>query len=84
MTEIISTKQAAEAVGITGRELGALVKKYPQFSPERVDGFPPYYTAGLVEQIKAFKRALDAGVICPECGQKRLIVGSGGTKPEAE
>jgi len=70
VTDIITNKQAAETLGMKGRELGAFVKKHPQFAPKRVDGFPPIYSKALVEKIAEFRRGVEAGVICESCGQK--------------
>lgn len=71
MTDIISTKKAAEELGMKGRELGAFVRTHPQFAPVRSDGFPPYYTPGLVEAIKEFREGVAAGTICEACGETK-------------
>ena len=68
MADIISTKAAAKQLGMTGRELGAFVKAYPKFAPQRLEGFPPFYSAGLVERIKAYRAGVAAGTICAACG----------------
>ena len=71
MTDIISTKQAAEKLGMKGRELGAFVRTHPQFAPERRDGFPPFYTGDLVARIDNFRSGVKAGKVCDACGASK-------------
>ncbi len=70
---IISTKQGAEALRMTGRQLGAFVRTHPQFAPVRVDGFPPYYTPGLLKRIETFRIGVANGTICEACGQTKPV-----------